>query len=342
MLSGTTCVVVSLIFTILSILFFTARIYTRVTVIRRFGIDDYLLGLSLATTIILTSLIVWQSRNGLGLDVDELTEDQLSVIRKATWATKLVYPLAAMSVQNAFLFQYRKLMICRWQRWIIHTMMAIVTGFAIASTVVAATECLPLRAFWHNTSPNEQCMDFIAYWMFSASFNTITALVVWVIPVPVIRTLHLPTRQKRWLMLVFLLGFLTCLAAGLRIWVLHITLERTRTNLAPYVSLVATWTSLEINIGIICACIPTCKPIVDRMFPNLLRERPKTPEFVKMERYKMNGARSMDTPLKENDDYGTDQTITVTTSFGCHDIEGSRDENGIFGANSANSANSFT
>jgi hypothetical protein len=58
------------------------------------------------------------------------------------------------------------------------------------------------------------------------------------------------------------------------------------------------------------------------MFPNLLREPPKKPEFVKMERYKMNGARSMDTPVKENDDYGTDQTITVPTSFGCHDIEG--------------------
>ncbi|KAK5451805.1 hypothetical protein LTS15_008065 [Exophiala xenobiotica] len=281
MLSGTTCVIVSLIFTTLSILFITARFYTRVTVVRRFGIDDYLLGLSLATTIILTSLIVWQSQNGLGLDVDELTEDQLRVVRKATWAIKLVYPLAAMSVQNAFLFQYRKIIICRWQRWIIHTMIAIVTGFAIATTVVAATECLPLRAFWHNTSRNEQ--------------------------------------------------------SGLRIWVLHITLERTRTNLARYIALVATWTSLEINIGIICACIPTCKPIVDRVFPNLLRGRPKKPEFVNMERYKMNGARSMDTPLKENDDRGTDQTITVTTSFGCHDIEGSRDENGIFGANSADS-----
>ncbi|KIW59502.1 hypothetical protein, variant [Exophiala xenobiotica] len=235
-----------------------------------------------------------------------------------------------MSVQNAFLFQYRTIVIRQWQRWIIHTMIAVVTSFAIATTVVAATECLPLRALWQTATRNERCINLVAYWMFSASFNTITALVVWMIPIPVIRSLHLPTRQKRWLMLVFLLGIFTCLAAGLRIWVLHITLERTRAKLGRYLALVATWTSLEINIGIICACLPTCKPIVDRMFPNLLREPAKEPDFLRMERYNQNGAGH--TAPKVDNDCGADQTITVATSFSCHDLEGSRDENAISGA----------
>jgi hypothetical protein len=35
---------------------------------------------------------------------------------------------------------------------------------------------------------------------------------------------------------------------------------------------VAAWSSLEINVGIICACLPTLKPIVDKMFPGLLHD----------------------------------------------------------------------
>jgi hypothetical protein len=35
----------------------------------------------------------------------------------------------------------------------------------------------------------------------------------------------------------------------------------------------ATWSSVELNVGITCACLPTLKPLVNRFFPKLLHSR---------------------------------------------------------------------
>ena len=38
----------------------------------------------------------------------------------------------------------------------------------------------------------------------------------------------------------------------------------------------ATWSSIELNIGIICACLPTLKPVVNHLFPKLLLSKKRT------------------------------------------------------------------
>lgn len=38
----------------------------------------------------------------------------------------------------------------------------------------------------------------------------------------------------------------------------------------------ATWSSIELNTAIICACLPTLKPVVNIVFPRLLGTRDRT------------------------------------------------------------------
>lgn len=87
-------------------------------------------------------------------------------------------------------------------------MIVIVTLFGIASTVALAIQCLPTRYIWDPYSPPAKCINYVVFWFFSSLFNTVTSIIVWALPLRVINSLHLPKRQKHWLLAVFALGFL--------------------------------------------------------------------------------------------------------------------------------------
>ncbi len=48
----------------------------------------------------------------------------------------------------------------------------------------------------------------------------------------------------------------------------------------------ATWSSIETNIGITCACLPTMKPVLDCLFSKLPHSRQKNTFPMQPERYK--------------------------------------------------------
>ncbi len=61
--------------------------------------------------------------------------------------------------------------------------------------------------------------------------------------------------------------FSVCLISILRIVSLS---SLDYTDLPYQSSFIATWGAAEVNLAIICACLPTLKPLVVRFFPNLL------------------------------------------------------------------------
>lgn len=113
-----------------------------------------------------------------------------------------------MLTQNVFLFQYRNFLVGLWLRRITTTMIVIVTLFGIASTLALALQCLPTRYIWDPLSPPTRCINYYAFWYTSAGFNTLTAIIIWILPIPLIKGLHLPKRQKYWIIVVFALGVL--------------------------------------------------------------------------------------------------------------------------------------
>lgn len=95
-----------------------------------------------------------------------------------------------------------------------------------------------------------------------------TDIATTVLPLPVLRTLQLPKRQKILLMLVFGLGFTTCIVSILRLHSLYVvskTTDLTWDNPMP-----AIWSSTELNVAILCSCLPTLKGLISRIWPKLL------------------------------------------------------------------------
>lgn len=126
--------------------------------------------------------------------------------------------------------------------------------------------CTPVSYFWDQKEKGT-CMDRYAVWFANASINIVTDVIIFIMPMPVLRHLHLPQRQRLALMGIFGLGAFVCLTSVLRLkslysisWSTDITWDNGGA---------AMWSSLEVNVGIICASLPTLRTTISRFFPKL-------------------------------------------------------------------------
>lgn len=127
--------------------------------------------------------------------------------------------------------------------------------------------CMPVSAFWDSTLSQSHCMNKYSVWFANASLNILTDIAIFILPMPVLKDLHLPQRQRVALMGVFGLGGFVCLISILRLkslWVISQSQDITYDNGGA-----ASWSSLEVNIAIICASLPTLRKTIIRFFPKV-------------------------------------------------------------------------
>lgn len=97
--------------------------------------------------------------------------------------------------------------------------------------------------------------------------NIITDIATTILPLPVLKSLNLPKRQRYVLMFVFGMGGVVCVISVLRLSSLY-TISIS-TDVSWDNPLAAIWSSCEVNVGILCSCLPTLKGCVARYFPVL-------------------------------------------------------------------------
>lgn len=73
--------------------------------------------------------------------------------------------------------------------------------------VSAWANCVPLAKFWDPSVPGF-CFDKKALWFSNSGIHILTDILILIYPMPVLRSLQLPKRQRFALMAVFALGIL--------------------------------------------------------------------------------------------------------------------------------------
>jgi len=83
--------------------------------------------------------------------------------------------------------------------------MVSVIMFTIWAVFGSIFACVPIRAFWTQNEP-AKCINQKAMWFTNAAFNIFTDLAMILLPMPVIRSLQMGSRQKKVLLLIFGIG----------------------------------------------------------------------------------------------------------------------------------------
>ena len=112
-------------------------------------------------------------------------------------------------------------------------------------------------------------MDLLAFWFSNAVFAILTDVALCIMPMHVLWKLRLPRRQKYGLIVAFALGGTPGIVAILRIT--SMDLKEISRDPTYELAGIAVYTSIELNMCIICGCLPALRPLIHRLWRSLLR-----------------------------------------------------------------------
>ncbi|KAH7195864.1 hypothetical protein DER44DRAFT_542847 [Fusarium oxysporum] len=240
----------------ISLIVVSLRVYARAIMLRNFGVDDACAILACLLTIADACIIATNVRNGLGSHISTLSGEQISNFLRMFYFSTVVYNLALAVIKTIFLLQYYRAIPVRHYKKTYITSVVLVTCWSLSQIFLNTFMCVPIASFWDVTIKGTCILNKSSFYV-SAAGNILTDILIMALPIPVLRSLKLGRRQKWILMSVFCLGIFTCLISLVRIKFLNIGTDITWHNVES-----ASWSVSELCCGIICACVPTLRPLL--------------------------------------------------------------------------------
>ncbi|ROV94087.1 hypothetical protein VMCG_08265 [Cytospora schulzeri] len=244
------------------------RIYTRLRILHIFGPDDIVMGFAQILSFAAALSIGLETKWGLGRHKWIMTEDDYTPYMKSFYCSVVTYNVAICVVKISIMLQYRRIFSSDGVQRLTLIMLIFESCWATTLSVLLPLVCTPVSAFW-NRSVRGTCLDQLVIWYVMASINLVTDFIVFSMPLPVIKSLQLPRKQKLMLMGVFCLGFFTCIISVYRMQTLRVaahTGDPTWDNTNA-----AVWSYIELAIGVLAASLPTLKPLFARLLPRLFK-----------------------------------------------------------------------
>ncbi|KAJ8109466.1 hypothetical protein ONZ43_g6129 [Nemania bipapillata] len=138
-----------------------------------------------------------------------------------------------------------------------YTLMAITAGYGISFAVGTLAGCIPFAANWDKISyPNYKCINTSQFYSAQTIIGAVLDFSVLLLPIPFVWNLLLPLRRKIALTFLFSIGTLVCVISLVRL-VYNLNQTYMLTHFTEYAGIAVLLGSLEANLTIICACLPT-------------------------------------------------------------------------------------
>ncbi|KIW20964.1 hypothetical protein PV08_01543 [Exophiala spinifera] len=273
-MAGTQAVVLSMTFSSVAFIFVSLRCFSRILFAKRLFIEDVLIVLALVCSFGVAGAIEVERQYGLGENLYTLPPDQTVPGLKAFWASIFLYGLCLTLVKCSICCQLLRLFTETKYKVALQCILAFLIVFGIIAAVVTVFTCTPPRDFWEEMILPDKCINYVPWWFFSASVSILTDCVLCILPMPILKKLHLPPRQKYGLIAVFAVGGFACIVSILR---LHAIYKFSRSSDASEANVEAAyWSAIEVNTGIICACMPMIRPLMNLIWKKIFRSSTRT------------------------------------------------------------------
>ncbi|KAJ5836416.1 hypothetical protein N7447_002442 [Penicillium robsamsonii] len=264
---GEQAMVISVVFTTLATCFVAMRMYTRVRLMRRVEANDWMVIIALVNSYVFMGLDIVECVSGIGTHIKDIPPPILERQMKAFWLTIPFYNAAVLCAKASILMQYWRVFPTHRMRVVCWIMISILAIYGTWAVISAFLNCIPVTKFW-DPSIEGFCLNKTNLWFSNASMHIATDIAILIIPIPALMAVDLPRRQKIALMIMFGLGGFVCITSIVRL----ISLKKIADSSDPTFDNVgaASWSAIECNTGIICACLPTLKPLLARIFPGMI------------------------------------------------------------------------
>lgn len=261
-------------------------IYKAFVMQMEFGLDDWFV---LATVVagIPSVVIIGQGLvpNGLGRDIWTLTATQITNVVRNFYMMAWLYFLQTALLKLTIICFYMRIFPSQDVRRLLWGTFIFVTLWGLAFVLTAIFQCWPISYFWHRWDGLHQgtCIEINSFSWSNAAMNI--AIDCWILAIPIwqLRKLHLHWKKKIPVGIMFSLGFLYVLSHYSKqaqlifasVTIVSILRLRslvnfgTRDNVTWEFYDVALWSTIEVCVGIITACLPTVRIFLVKIFPIL-------------------------------------------------------------------------
>ncbi|PSN68246.1 hypothetical protein BS50DRAFT_551661 [Corynespora cassiicola Philippines] len=230
---------VSVVMTMVGMTFVGMRIYTRGFVVRNMGKEDWTItAAAFLTLVYLFTLIAGSKGFKFGFSGSSLT-------------------LAEMKSNL-------KMLICQG------TICLLVTYQFIVICVVVG-QCRPLHKLWDFAGTVEgTCINANLFFFMTSVYHVLMDAWILALPIKYFLSIPRPKNEKLALLFVFGLGAFSMIASIVRLQFLRqFTVSKDPFFDALPINL---WSMIEINVGILCACLPTLRPLISSSTRHRTRE----------------------------------------------------------------------
>jgi fucose permease len=283
-------------------LFVGFRLMSRFFVVKKPGWDDYAMIMAWLLAFGASFSIIYGTTKGLGRHQQNVPHEWLPNMQQAAYAFSVLYVCctytlhahanktqnpALMATKTSILIFYLSLSATqRIFRWATIATLVVVNVGGLALTILNIIQCRPVSAAWQSPVPTTaHCTNIVTLYLSSAPLNIITDLAILFLPMPILTSMRLPKKQKIILVITFGFGIFVAIVDVVRIAYLQDaqratlraaqtdhdesgTTQRNTGDFSWFASLSFMWSTVEINLGIMCGCVPALKPLARRFLPS--------------------------------------------------------------------------
>ncbi|KAF2846363.1 MFS monosaccharide transporter-like protein [Plenodomus tracheiphilus IPT5] len=268
-------------------LFVAFRLISRLAIVRKPGWDDHTMLVAWMLAFGASFAVCYGTTKGLGRRQENIPSEWQAPMKQSAYVFSVLYNPALMATKTSILLFYLTLSKThKVFRWATITTLVVVNVGGLALTILNILQCRPIAAAWASPVPDTaSCTNVVTIYLSSAPLNIITDMAILFLPMPILTSMRLPKKQKIILVITFGFGIFVAVVDVVRIAYLQnaqrdtlqaAEMQRSDTGneqrntgeFAWYASLSFMWSVVEINLGIMCGCVPALKPLVRRFLPS--------------------------------------------------------------------------
>jgi len=236
------------------------RLYVRLVLQKRFGLDDWLIIPALMVSMACAINVVIMPRDGVGKHAYDLSVLELEIVERYKYVEIITYYTAVFFTKLSIVaFLYRMIQQAFTpMRMLLHVTAVFYTVLYIISVLFYTLSCQPISAIWTialRIQPTTHCWNIdrlitAVGWIYAAGDIWLLML-----PMPQIWGLKVPLKNKLGIIFIMSFGLIACVGSVVKVVTIGGLYDSWDPTWNCYPTL---WgATIELSAGIVAACLPS-------------------------------------------------------------------------------------
>ncbi|KAK9770981.1 hypothetical protein SCAR479_12330 [Seiridium cardinale] len=259
--------IIGVLFGIVGLLAFGLRCTARLRIGNQsWGLDDWAMCLAVCFMVPLCAVSVPLSEHGLGLDMWYVDFQDIDHVLYFYFWDEIFYVGALAITKIAVLLFYLRVFPQSYFHVFVYILVASNVCYALGFGFVLIFQCKPIDGAWLSWDGEYDavCLSINDIGWSAAATNIFLDLATILLPLPELFRLSMSWKKKVQILLMFMVGFFVTIVSAIRLSSL-IEFGTTRNITQDYVE-VGYWSTIEVPLGIVCACMPAIRALYEHIF----------------------------------------------------------------------------